>query len=125
MKDQLGLQRCPETLHGSVVKAVSSSAHGGFDPQAFEHPSILLGAILAALIRVMQKTRGRLCGFDRPQQRLHDQIFGHAPAHGVTDDFPRAQLLVPDQVEPALIGGHIGVSSPGESHRAGLSQNRT
>ena len=62
----------------------------------------------------MQKALGWFGGLYRPQQRLNDQVFGHAHAHGVADDFAGAQILVPDQVEPALIGGDIGyIAQPG------------
>jgi hypothetical protein len=63
---------------------------------------------LTALIRVMEKTGAMPCGPRNPQQRLDHKVPGHALAHGVTDDPAAAQILVPRQVEPTLIGANIG-----------------
>ena len=121
MKDQLGFQGCPETLYGGVVVAVPGSAHGGLHPETFEQPPILQGALLTALVRVMQKANGRVGGLYRPQQRLRHQVPAHAPSHGVADDFPGAQVLVPNQVQPTFIGGNIGhIAQPGPQRRLGL-----
>jgi len=56
----------------------------------------------------MQKALGWFGSLYRPPQRFHDQVFGPALAQGVADDFPGAHVLVPDQVQPALIGGDMG-----------------
>jgi hypothetical protein len=69
----------------------------------------------------MQQANGRVGGLYRPQQRLDHQVPAHAPALGVADDFPGAQVPVPNQVQPTFIGRNVGhIAQPGPQRRLGL-----
>ena len=72
-----------------------------------------MGAILATPIRVVyQSARWAFCRHT-PKQRLADQVFGHALAHGVAHQVTTEQIFVACQIEPILISRDVGdVSHP-------------
>jgi hypothetical protein len=65
-------------------------------------------AILAAAIRVVNQILGRTSGAYRPEQGLHDQIFGHSLGHSVANKPSVKQLLDARKIEPAFVRGDIG-----------------
>ena len=52
--DQFGLYGLEEGLNGSIVVAVSSTAHGHFEAYFTQPLLIIMGTILTAAIRVMK-----------------------------------------------------------------------
>ena len=58
--DQLGLDRLEERLDGGVVIAVALAAHRYLEAVMTQELLIIMGAILAAAIRMMDAALGRL-----------------------------------------------------------------
>jgi hypothetical protein len=57
----------PETLHRSIVVAVTFPAHRSYEAMLFQDIPEIMGAALAATIRMMQKPLRLTLGFYRPE----------------------------------------------------------
>lgn len=91
----------------------SPGEHRWHHAELIEQFSVLMGAILATPIRVVyQSARWAFCRHT-PKQRLADQVFGRALAHGVAHQVATEQIFVACQIEPILISRDVGdVSHP-------------
>ena len=82
-------------------------AEGCPHPEPVKQRGIFPGAILAAPIRVMDQTRRRSFGGQRPQKGLDDQILRHTLRHGIAYDFPGKKILVTGKIQPAFPCGDV------------------
>lgn len=108
--DQFRLEDFEEVFGYGVVPAVSFSAHALEDPVGLEQVPEFPAGILYSPVRMEDE----FFGIDWPVADSHfesgdDGVAGfHVPAHGPADDFPVKQIQHDGQVEPALVGPHIG-----------------
>ena len=111
---QLILQCAPETLHRSVVIAVTLPTHGRGQAELPQLRLIGLGTILRAAIRMMNEPRGWPFGVERvPEGPLH-QARHHSRSHGIPDDFAGEHILDASEIQPAFRSWHIrDVGDPG------------
>ena len=64
----------------------------------FQNIPVIMGAILAAAVRMMQETLGRPFGFYCPEQGLADQVSGQSVSHRIADDIAIKEILVASYV---------------------------
>ena len=67
MIGQFLLERPPETLHRGIIVTVTFPAYRGYEAMLFQDIPEIMGAVLAAAIRMMQKPLRRPPGFYRPE----------------------------------------------------------
>lgn len=67
-----------------------------------------MGAILATPIRVVDQSAWWAFCRHTAKQRLADQVFGHALAHGVAHQVATEQIFVACQIESTLIRRDVG-----------------
>src|SRR5471030_118486 len=114
MVHQLVFQAAPEALHGRVVVAVPPARHGWLHAELLHQFLIVVSAVLAAAVGVMNQSRCRaFVAHGLPQCRCR-QLLRHAFVHCVAHQLTGVHVLDAGQVKPALAGGHIGdVGHPG------------
>src|SRR6266568_7498544 len=96
------LPHSPEAFHRRIVVAVAFARHGRLHFKLIEQLAVIMGAILATSIRVMNQPWRRTLGLHGPEQRLPNQLLRHPFSHGVTDDFTGENILDPCQIKPAF-----------------------
>ncbi len=123
---QLVLQAGEKALYNSVVSRMPLAAHGGGDAQSLQAVAIVLGRVLAALIRVVHQARSGAALLYRHVQRRMGQALGDPLCYGPTDHPPGMQIHHDGQIEPTRTGRHIGnVTGPdpvGPCNREALLQ---
>jgi len=93
MMHEFGFQRAPETLHRRVVIAVSFAAHRHAHSVASEQRLILMAAILAPAIRMVNQTHSKTACGDRLLQCTNNQIGRHPRTEAASDDLTREQVF--------------------------------
>jgi hypothetical protein len=102
--DQLVLQTSPKALHRGIVIAVSLSRHGRQHAKLFDQLAIIIGAVLAPSVRVMNQPYSRpLVAYCSPQG-LRSQALRHARAHCIANQFAGEDVFDASEVKPALAG---------------------
>jgi len=114
MMNHFVLQAAPEAFHRRVVVAVPLARHGCTHAELSDQFSIVVGAVLAASVRVKnQPWRRPLCA-NGPPQRLRRQLLRHPRAERVAHHLARKNVLDTGQVEPSFVGGDVrDVADPG------------
>jgi len=77
------LQCSPEALHGGIIITVSFPAHGSFHVEPFKKSCVVLRAVLASPVRMIDETRLRLFSFHRHQKGCDDEVFGNSRSQGI------------------------------------------
>src|SRR5471030_198489 len=114
MVHQLVFQAAPEALHGRVVVAVPPARHGWLHAELLHQFLIVVSAVLAATVGVVNQARRGAFVAHGLQQRRCRQCLRHALVHRVAHQLAGEYVLDAGQVKPALAGGHIGdVGHPG------------
>lgn len=84
--DQFGFDRLEHSFHHGIVIAIAPAAHRGDVAVPASHPPVMIGAILAATIRVMQNARPWLAQDERALQGGKRQIYFQAVADRPADN---------------------------------------
>ena len=79
--NQFDFQRVKKTLSHRVVITVRSAAHAAAQTVVFDQLLIALGTILAATIRVNDRTLGKVAAEQGHGQRITDQLLRHPAVH--------------------------------------------
>jgi len=101
-------ERAEETLRGSIVIAITSTAHTSCEMMLRQPVLHALAGELPAMIRVINQTGRHVtlrCGY---LQRGQHQFLGHVLSHRPTDHPAGVQVKHRRQVQPALIRGDVG-----------------
>ena len=107
MVDQFVFQAAPEAFHGRVVIAISPARHRRLHAELRHQFLIVMGAVLAAKVGVVNQTRRRaFVAHGLPQRRCRQRL-RHALVHRVAHQLAGEHVLDAVQVKPPLAGGHI------------------
>ena len=110
---QLCFDGFEEGFYGRVIIAIPFTAHRHLEAVLPQQFLIIVGTVLAAAIRVMDATFGRLAQSDGHLQRPDRQVPFHPVGYGPPDDAARMQVQDDGQVEPPFLRPDIAdVSGP-------------
>ena len=105
--DQFGFQRFEEGLNGGIVKAISFAAHRHLKALIAQALLVVMTAILATAIGVVNTARWWLTQIDRHVECADCEVFLHAIADRPADDAPGIEINDHGQVEPTLAGPYV------------------
>jgi len=113
MIHELALECPEEAFDTGIIPAVAFAAHARSDAMGGEQVLVPCRGILAAAIGVVQKTRLRLSGRERHEERVLGELPGQALTHRPANHRARVEVEDHCQIEPALCGPDVGdVSGP-------------
>src|SRR5512135_3761120 len=98
----------PETLHGSIIIAIASSAHGCSHLELIHQPPVFMSTVLTSTIRMVDQTGSWPFRCHGLEQRLTHKVLGDPTTHGISHDLSSEEILVPCQIQPAFFCGNIG-----------------
>ncbi len=107
--NQLSLQGREERSHRGIVPAVPCAAYGTRDAMFCQQALIVLASELHATVGVGHEIRTGTLTTERHLQSVDHEATVDPVRHGPADDLPRKQVFVCRQVQPAFVGGHVGV----------------
>lgn len=105
--DQFGFQGFEEGLNGRIIIAITFPAHRHLKSLLAQAFLIVMTAILAAAIGVMNTARCWLTQIDRHVEGTDGEILLHAIADRPADDAPGIEIDDHGHVEPTLAGPDI------------------
>ena len=111
--DHLGFDRLEERLDGGVIIAISLATHGNLEAALTQQLLIVVRAVLAAPVRMMDAAFWRPARGNRHCQRPDLQVFIQAAADCSSNDAPGMKVQHEGQIDPALAGPDASdVASP-------------
>lgn len=114
MINHLVFQAAPEALHRRVVVAVPLARHRCLHAELRDQFAIVVGAILAATVRVQNQPWRRPLSSNGPPQRLRRELLRHPRPKRIAHHLACEDVLDAGQIEPSFIGGDVGnVAHPG------------
>ena len=119
----IGLQGAPERFHRRVVVAIAGPAHAPFDAGGEERLDVVAVDILAAAIRVMEESCGRLPTLQGIGEGGQDETVMQGGRTGPADDFAAPQIEDGRQIKPAF--GRFQVGDVGQPTLIGTGGIRT
>ena len=115
------LQAVEEALHRCVIPAVTLAAHAGHHAVGSEQILIVVTAVLAATIRVVQEAGLGTAPEPRHAQRTDHELFGHTCVHRPAHNHACVQIHHHRQIQPAFAGRDIrDIDRPGLIRRRRL-----
>lgn len=108
MINEFILQYSPEALHGGIIITVSFPAHGSFHVEPFKKSCVVLRAVLAFPVRMMDETGLRLFSFHRHEKGCDDEVFGNSRSQGIAYNLSVEEILMGSTVKSAFGCRDIG-----------------
>ena len=105
--NQFSLDGFEERLDRCIIIAITLAAHGYFEAMLAQDFLVVMRAVLAAPIRVVNAALWRSSERNSHVQSTYCQVAFHAIAHRPADDAPRMQVQDHRQVQPAFTGPDI------------------
>lgn len=99
---QLGFQRFDEGQGGGIIVAIAPAAHRWLEPVFLQAFLVIIGAVLAAAIRVKDAAFGRLAQVGGHIQRPYRQVLLHPVADSPANDAAAMQIENDRQIQPTL-----------------------
>ncbi|GGO17350.1 hypothetical protein GCM10007972_27390 [Iodidimonas muriae] len=106
--DQLGLQGFEERLHGRIIVAISLSAHRHVKALIAQAFLVIVAAILAAPVGMMDTPRRGLTQIDRHVEGADRKVLLHAIANRPPYHTSGIEIDYHGQIEPSLAGPYVG-----------------
>ena len=106
--DQFQFEGAPEAFHGSVVVAVTASAHGGDQTGRLQGCPKVPGGVLNTPVGVEKQSGWRRTMQGRHGESCQDQGGVNCLAHGPADDFAAVEVQNAGEIEPTLVGENVG-----------------
>lgn len=109
--DHLGLDRLEKRLYRSIVVAVPLTAHGYLEVMLAQYFLVVVRAVLAAPVRVMNAAFRRSTQGDRHLQGPDREVFLYTVADCPADHAPGMQIQNDGKINPALTGPDVAYIS--------------
>ena len=106
--DKLGLKRFEESLHNRIIVTIPFAAHGYLEAIFVQLFLVIVRAILASTVCMVDAVFGRLAKSHGHVQCPDGQIALHAVADSPADHTTRVQIQYDSEIQPALIGPDVG-----------------
>ena len=106
--DQFQFEGAPEAFHGSVVVAVTASAHGGDQTGRLQGCPKVPGGVLNTPVGVEKQSGWRRTMQGRHGESCQDQGGVNCLTHGPADDFAAVEVQNAGEIEPTLVGENVG-----------------
>ena len=105
--DQFGFQRFEEGLNGRIIVTISFAAHRHLKALLAQAFLIVMTAILAAPVGMVNASRCWLAQVDRHVEGADRKVLLHAIADRPADDAPGIEIENDGQIEPSLAGPDV------------------